>query len=166
MNALHPFRHLLIAGLLALPFAAIAQGDDLPEIPAERLQEIKAQKSAYLTQKMGLTPEEAQQFWPLYNEYDGKLEALRREMREVRQAARRHAGELTEEEARDLITVELDQRQRELDIRREYAEKFQRQIGSRKTAVLYKAEHDFNRELLRRFRERMEGRPGPPPGRR
>ncbi|HPQ59614.1 MAG TPA: hypothetical protein PK499_13120, partial [Flavobacteriales bacterium] len=84
MNALHPFRHLLIAGLLALPFAAIAQGDDLPEIPAERLQEIKAQKSAYLTQKMGLTPEEAQQFWPLYNEYDGKLEALRREMREVR----------------------------------------------------------------------------------
>lgn len=166
MTTQRTFRKLLTACLLALPFVGIAQGEDMPELPAERLQEIKAQKSAYLTQKMALTPEEAQQFWPLYNEYDGKLETLRREMRSARRELRRSDGDITEEQARTLIANELDQRQRELDIRKEYAAKFQRQIGSRKTAAMYKAEHDFNRELLHRLRERMDGREGPPPRRR
>ena len=42
------------------------------------LQErIDAQRVAFITEKVNLTPEEAQVFWPLYNRYRNQLEGLR-----------------------------------------------------------------------------------------
>ncbi len=68
---------LLLAGVLP----ATAQPNTPPK--AERLREIQAQKSAYITAQLQLTPEEAQRFWPVYNEFDEKQDALRKEMRSL-----------------------------------------------------------------------------------
>ena len=78
-------KHLSIppSALLLLTFAlpCTHRTDDMPPLTEERMKEIKAQKTAYITTKLGLTPEEAQRFWPIYNEYDENREAIRREMR-------------------------------------------------------------------------------------
>ena len=39
------------------------------ETKIDKEQEIKSQKIAFFTDKIGLTPEEAQTFWPIYNNY-------------------------------------------------------------------------------------------------
>ena len=39
------------------------------------MEEIKARKIAYITEMVQLTPEEAQNFWPLYNELQQKIAA-------------------------------------------------------------------------------------------
>lgn len=157
-------RTLLIACALGAVVTTSAQEDELP-IPPERLQEVKAQRSAYLTQKMGLSPEESQRFWPVYNQYDKELETLRRERREGHRALRADA-DLTDAEAAGHIDRELASQQRELDLRKRYSGEFIMLIGARKTLELHRAERDFNRELLRRMRERQGERPGPPPPRR
>ncbi|MBK8340763.1 MAG: hypothetical protein IPK99_12565 [Flavobacteriales bacterium] len=113
------FRPLLLAGGLLLGSTVVAQDDELP-IPPERLQEIKAQKSAYLTQKMGLTPEESQKFWPVYNQYDKELDALRKERRDVHKSMRAD-GDVSEAEATAAIEKELASQQRELDLRKRYS---------------------------------------------
>ncbi len=59
-------------------------------------------------------------------------------------------------------------RQKELDLEKTYTERFKKAIGAVKTVQLRKAEHDFNREVLRKFRDRMEdrrGKEGPQRGR-
>lgn len=143
--------------LTATALNTIAQDDDMPAIPEERMQEIKAQKTAFLTQRLDLSPAEAEKFWPVYNLYDKETEVNRKEMRAEHKAATKDT-ELTEAEASAAIDKELAGRQKELDIRKKYAAEFKRTIGAIKTLKLAKAERDFRKELIKRFRDRMEER--------
>jgi len=154
-------RILLSLLLLSSVLPATAQPDTPPS--AERMREIQAQKSAYITAQLQLTPEEAQRFWPVYNEFDEKQDALRKEMRGLFKAPLGEK-ELSESEAAALLEKGLQQRQKEIDLERSYLDRFKQSIGAVKTLRLRKAEHDFNREVLRKFRDR--GEEGPPPPRR
>lgn len=155
------FRTLPLAASLLIGAVNInAQDDDMPPPSGERLKEIKAQKSAYITSRLELTPEQAQQFWPIYNEMDEKQDALRKEMRELHKNAKGDST-LTEAEASQIIEKGLQNRQKELDLEKAYAERFKKSIGAVKTLKLKKAERDFNKEVLKRFRDRMEDRKGP-----
>jgi len=163
---------LLLSTLMLLTGSlAMAQPDDMPPIPEDKLEEIKAQKVAYITQKMGFTPEEAQKFWPVYNQYDKELETSRKEMRDFHRGLKKSGTELTEAEANQLIDKELSTRQKELDTRRKYSTEFKKNLGAVRTVKLYQAERDFNKELLKRMRERGGeqrgggGPGGPPPNR-
>ncbi len=40
----------------------------------ERKEQIESHKIAYLTTKLSLTPNEAEKFWPLYNEFSRKCD--------------------------------------------------------------------------------------------
>lgn len=155
------FRTLPLAGSLLIGALTVhAQDDDMPPPSGERMKEIKAQKSAYITAQLGLTPEEAQQFWPIYNEMDEKQDALRREMRALHKGAKGDST-LTEAEASQVLDKALQNRQKELDLEKTYAERFKKSIGAVKTLQLKKAERDFNKEVLKRFRDRMDDRKGP-----
>lgn len=145
-------RSLLLA-LFAAPMLALAQEDEMPAIPEERLQEIKAQKTAFLTQRMDLSPEEAEKFWPVYNQYDKEVTAARKEMREFHKAMKTDST-LTETEASAAIDKEIASRQKELDIRKKYVAQFKKTVGAVKTLQLGKAERDFNKELVKRMRKR------------
>jgi Skp family chaperone for outer membrane proteins len=134
-----------------------AQDDDMPAIPEERMQEIKAQKTAFLTQRLDLSPAEAEKFWPIYNQFDKELDANRKEMRAEHKTLKKDT-ELTEAEASAAIDKEMAGRQKELDIRKKYAADFKKTIGAVKTLKLGKAERDFRKELIKRFRDRMDDR--------
>ncbi|MGD1844438.1 MAG: hypothetical protein ACFB10_03495 [Salibacteraceae bacterium] len=64
--------------VLLFPIAVLAQG--------QRQDRLAAYKVAYLTEQLQLSPSEAQKFWPIYNEYQDKLDAINGETRrETRQ---------------------------------------------------------------------------------
>ena len=46
-----------------------------------RKNNIEAIQIAYLTRELSLSPDEAQKFWPIYNEYRDELLAVRKEVR-------------------------------------------------------------------------------------
>ena len=138
--------------------------DEPPGRPSpERMKEIKAQKTAYLTTKLGLGVEEAQRFWPIYNEFDVAREKIRSDMRELHHGGQ---GELSEEQARRLLESALANRQKEIELERTFHDPFVKAIGAVRTLELVRAEREFNREVLRRYREKMERRHDGPPGRR
>jgi len=159
-------RTLLTVLLLTGTTLLHAQDDDMPAPSEERMKEIKAQKSAYLTTKLSLTPEQAQSFWPIYNQFDAERDAVRRDMREQMKSARKAGAAMTEAQASELLEKGLASRQRELDLEKSYMERFKQNIGALKTVELHKAERDFNKEVLRRYRERMEERKGSSGGER
>ncbi|HMC98351.1 MAG TPA: hypothetical protein VKG92_11885 [Flavobacteriales bacterium] len=155
----------LLAVLLVTGTSFIqAQDEEMPPPSEERMKEIKAQKSAYLTTKLSLTPEQAQNFWPIYNQFDEERETLRRSMRDQLKDARKEGSTMTEAQASELLEKGLMMRQRELDLERGYMDRFKKSIGAVKTVELHKAERDFNKEVVRRYRERMEGHKGAPGG--
>jgi len=160
------FRCLAVLFLATTAITLLAQEDDGPPPPIskERLQEIKAQKSAFITQRLQLTPEQARSFWPIYDQYESEMAALRQDMRTDRKEVKQ-GGEMSEADAAKAIAEDLDNRQRQLDLRKKYVEQFKQHIGAVKTLALGRAEHDFNRELLKRMRpgnDARHDRPGAP----
>lgn len=137
-----------------------AQPDDKPKQDKEEY--IKTQKIAFISTQLELTTEEAEKFWPVYNEYDAKMEAIRDEkkgyMKELKTI-----NDLSDEKAYELTEKILDADVREANLRKEYLSKFADVIGKKKAAKVFYAEEKFKRELLKEIRDH-EPHDGPPPG--
>lgn len=151
-----------LAGML-LALASWAQPPGPPpHLSPEKMKELRAQKAAYLTSKISLTPEEAQQFWPVYNKFDEETEALRRELGDHDRELRRKGEAMTEADAQAHMDKELANRQKEVDLLRKFQADGKRIIGAKRMVELGRAERDFHREVIKRFQERRDEREGPP----
>ncbi len=142
-----------ILGLIAITsISLIAQ----PEGRGEQLEAIRA---AYITQQMSLTPEEAQQFWPIHNQMNEELTAIRNQQKEIFESHRgdRRFENVSETELLAEMQRLMELEQQMLTIRKKYHEKFLEVLSPQKVAMLYRAEEEFKRELLRRVRGREEG---------
>lgn len=138
---------LAVAILLIISITAIAQPDK------DKEEKIEAMKIAFITKKLDLTPQEAQVFWPVYNEYTGKLDDLRKKRHKEMRSARDNSDELSDKELEALVDGEMAFRQKELDIQKEYHTKFKSVLPIKKVAKLYMAEEQFKRELLKMMKD-------------
>lgn len=120
----------------------------------ERKENIEAQKVAFITKKIDLTPEEAQQFWPVFNQYQGKLQELRKKRRQDIKEAKENFEAMTDKDVEQLVDDEIVFRQKELDIQKEFHSKFKTLLPIKKVAKLYQAEEQFKRYLLNELKDR------------
>ncbi|TAH42937.1 MAG: hypothetical protein EYC69_03680 [Bacteroidetes bacterium] len=124
-------------------------------------ENVEAMKIGFLTDKLQLSPEEAQKFWPVYNQYNEELDKLRASRRQHMKDAKENMEEMTDKEAEQFVDNELVLRQDELDIQKKYHPKFKAVLSAKKVAKLYRAEEDFKRKLLEMIQNKQDGkRPG------
>lgn len=107
---------------------------------------VEALKVSFITQKVSLTTQEAQSFWPVYNEYSDKIKYSRRNFRTQYGAVNDFK---TDKDAEDYLNAELKLKQTELEFHKEYFEKFKKIIGSKKTGLLRLAEEEFKKEIIK-----------------
>lgn len=164
-------KQLMLVVLLTLPVSLWAQppgggkprpgqGREMNE--KERDEKIDKLKIAFITDELELTSEEAEKFWPIYNELEGKLKELRKANRKIQKEIDENYETLTNEDAKKKLETILENDKKEIDLRKEYSEKFSKVIGDKRTLKLLSLEHEFKRELLERLKE--QGPPPPPPG--
>ena len=122
-------------------------------------EEFKSMKIAYLSEKLSLTPAEAEKFWPIYNEYDSKKVDARKDFREDKKEQSKEV-EISDAEIEKMLNQRIELKQTELNLEKEYLTKFKSVLSIKKVAELYKAEDNFKRELLRKMRDTP--RPTPP----
>ena len=118
---------------------------------------IKALKRAHITAALELTSSEAEKFWPIYNEYEQKVYQLKTV--KTRQLARRlravgGLNNLSETEAANILQefLEID-----FNIANEKKKLHKNLVGvisSKKMIKLLRAEQSFNKELLKKLREK------------
>ncbi|HNP66588.1 MAG TPA: sensor of ECF-type sigma factor [Aequorivita sp.] len=127
-------------------------------------EKIKAWKTAYITEKLSLTSSEAEKFWPIYNKFDEKFHELRKKERtEIFKKLRDGLENLTDAEANELIDKNLSIESSELELRKQMTAELRKVISPKKIISLKKAEDDFKRELLDRYRNSKgdKGEKGP-----
>lgn len=135
--------------ILIAAFCMAQSQDDLKKIESARI--------GLISERLGLTPEQAQQFWPLYNEYNDKRRELRKELSDARRDI--DVNNATEQEKRQLIENGLKIKERELALEKDYSERLLRVISSQQMLKLRRAEDDFRDMLLKRLQnQRMQGR--------
>jgi hypothetical protein len=69
---------------------------------------------------------------------------------------------MTDAELSKMIDRELDFEQQELDLKKQYNERFKKILPIQKVARLHAAENGFRKELLQGAKDRSKG-PGTPP---
>jgi hypothetical protein len=122
----------------------------------QKKEKIEAMKIGYITQQVELTPEEAQKFWPVYNQMNNEIEALRKERKLSRENAKETFDVMTDADIEKLINDEMASRQKELDIHKKYVAQFKSVLPIKKLAQFYKAEEGFKRRLLEKIQEKRE----------
>lgn len=121
-----------------------------------RLNQLDNAKIAFITARLTLTQDQAQRFWPLYNDFV----THRRELNRAARLLRRDADNpgLSDAQLRDNFNQDFAIRQQQLNLEKDYFERAQKVLTLRQLAQLYQAEHDFTKEVL----QRVAGRPATP----
>jgi hypothetical protein len=104
----------------------------------DRAEKIQSLEIAFISRKLNLNPEEAQRFWPVYNEY-------KKDIRQIAHDHRQHPGQ-------DVIEFE----QKLLDVRKKFRDQFTNLIGRDRMNQFFKAEHEFRGVLLNRIKNHPE----------
>jgi len=135
----------------------------LEQSPQERedlKQKIQAHRVAFFTEKLALTPAEAEKFWPLFNTYQNERDRLTSEF--VQKTRRRRGSNepyvfdvsnLSDAEARKLV----NDRAKLIDLERKFHNDLTKLFSPQRVLAFYDAERSFQRELIN-TRHQGEGR--------
>lgn len=113
---------------------------------------IKAQKVAFLTQQIDLTSQEAQKFWPIYNEWEKQWGALNGK-REGLEAQMRRTLRSDKPNVNPFLEPYMQTFQEEQALRSMYHYKYCSILSPEKVAKLYIAEKRFQNQMLRDWME-------------
>ena len=110
-------------------------------------EEFRKQQQMFLTERAGLTPEEAKNFFPLYFELQDKKRSYNKE---AWQKLRKGKEAGTTEAEYDRIIEDVLQTRITIDqLELEYARKYKQFLSAKKIYQIQKAEMKFHRELLK-----------------
>lgn len=117
-------------------------------------ERIEAMKIGFITKKLNLTAEEAQRFWPVYNRFVDEQEKLRKNTRANLLEDLADPSSLSDAEADKALQEMLLFKSNEAELIRKYTNEFKKVIPVQKVVMLFKAEIEFKRELLKQLKER------------
>ena len=100
-----------------------------------------AERKAAVNDNMGLTADEAKAFWPLYDEYEGKMDKIEtRHIKEVREYAK-HYSSLTDADAKAKLDEVIAIQQAILDTQKDYIPKFRAAVSEIKTTRFFQIDN-------------------------
>jgi len=123
-----------------------------------REEQIKSLRIAFLTKSLSLTPQEAQQFWPVYNEYSDRVDALHKEERRMLRSLRQQFETISEEEAQTVLNRHVTIQNNKTKAREDLITNLKGVIPAKKILILIKAEEDFKRSIFEKLKKRRQER--------
>ena len=147
---------LCVAGMAVTVQAQDKRNDDWK-------QKMMSEKIAFLTNEMQITPEEAQSFWPVYNQiFKDKDEALKNVFKTFRELEEAIKNGKSEKEIKKLLDAYLEAEQRQRDLDSQVAEQIGKVLPVEKTARFFIAEEKFRRQQIHRLHGKPDSRGSKP----
>jgi hypothetical protein len=128
---------------------ALAQGH-----PEKREAHLAAFRAEIFTRVLRLTPEEAQGFWPAYNEYLDRRNQIQQEYKPNKQE-----DQMSDAEVEAQIKHYFEKKQRDMDLEKDFYQKIRMVLPLRKVAKIPLAERNFRESLVKNTREKHPKKP-------
>lgn len=124
-------------------------------------ERLESYKIAFFTQRLNLTPAEAEKFWPLYNQYQEKKLKIQQERLVLNRKFNQEISTLSDEEmiAMGDKIVELEVLEAELSLT--FHKHIKAALPPAKVLRFYQAENQYKVQLLNELQERRQERPNP-----
>lgn len=142
----------LILILLLLPMFSMAQNRQGGG--GGRLQKIHSAKIGMITERLNLTPEQAPQFWAVYNEYEVKKIEFKKNIRRTMEEATSLSA--TDDKIVNAQKQVIVLRRKEIDLEDEYMAKILKTITPRQFSELKRTEANFNKMLIEKLNEKED----------
>lgn len=118
-------------------------------------EKMMSERVAFLTMEMNLTPEEAQVFWPVYNQINGeKDEAIHNVFKAYKALDEAIKTEKSEKEISRLLDAYLSAKAAQSEFEKKADEQFRKVLPVSKVAKLYLGEEKFRRQHIRKLHEK------------
>jgi hypothetical protein len=140
----HSLKIIILVCLFFYSGLSVAQN------PKDKVAELRV---SFISKKLELTTSESEKFWPIYNEYNDKIKALKKNLR---QSYKKGVDNLTDKEAEDLYQLDLKTKQAEITIHEQYSEKIKDVIGAKKIVKLRVAEEEFKLEIIKNIKDKSD----------
>lgn len=140
---------ILAAALSLIVFAAFAQQADR----ATKHERLEAQRISFLTERLELTPDEAETFWPIYKQYKTEQRELKKNRR-----PKRKVEEMSDQEIEAFILQSFEREEKEIALKRKYFQEFKKVLPIKKIGKLQMAEKEFRRKVIDRLKGNGERR--------
>lgn len=144
--------HILLFTLIFLSSILSAQDHN----KQRRHEKIRAYKVAHITDKLNFSSEEAEKFWPIYNDYNNQTMKLHKEERfKIKKQIDKLDGinKLTDDQAKKILEHIKSIEKRRNELKFSFFNKISTFLSYRKILKLKITEHEFNRKLLRKLRQ-------------
>ncbi len=116
--------------------------------PPDR-EKLEAARVAFITKKLDLSPDQAEKFWPLFNQHDQKRRA---HMRAIQQLGSEADSEVTDQVAKELIQKRFDLHEEMLKEERAFIKSLDGVITPVQALRLHEANREFTRQIYRMHR--------------
>ena len=113
----------------------------------DKKNRMESYRIAYITEKLDLTPEEAQRFWPVYNQFRDELKKIHQDKKNQKAIA-----DMTDSEAENAINNNFERDEKVASLKKEYVKKLKGVIAPKKIAQLQQVEQEFKKEVLERIK--------------
>ena len=133
---------------------AFAQEDaPTPQTVDPKVREkVEAARIGMITNRLGLTPEQAEKFWPIYREFIQKRIEIRQEYITLRQSI--DANNPDPKKQQELVDLGFKVKQNELNLEKDYSGRLMNVISAQQMLNLRKAEQDFRQLILNQLQQR------------
>ena len=139
-------RTFLLLSLISLSgMALVAQ-------PSERMERYRQERIEFFNDKLDLTEEESDRFWPLQDDLHNRMMKINMDEKNLLDYYSRNYDALSEKEIGETTEKFLDLQSARVDLQKEYHDQFVEIIGLKKTMRLYALDREFRMHVLRKFR--------------
>ncbi|MCH4830804.1 MULTISPECIES: sensor of ECF-type sigma factor [Flavobacterium] len=125
----------------------------------EKMEKIKTLRIAFISDKLNLTSEEAQKFWPIFNKFDDtQLELQKQKKKLIHQLNTENTNSLSDKEMQNLMDQEEKIENEIRQNKRSLVKNLQGIIPNQKIIQLKQIEIEFKHKLLNQIKERKQKR--------
>ena len=126
-------RILLLIWMIAGTLGTTLAQDEGKDRPGQG--KLEAYRIAYFTNRLKLTPEETQRFWPIFNKYESEIRTNRIESKQA---------------------TEIEREEKEIQIRKKYFEQFSQVLNKDRADRVFKVDREFRDGVRRELMERKQ----------
>ncbi len=115
---------------------------------------IESLKVGFISTQLNLSSEEAERFWPVYNKFNDEQVKLKRNAKLSILDEIEDMNALGASDAEKYLQEMIQFKYNEAELIKRYSLEFKRVLPVQKVVMLFKAENNFKKELLKQLKER------------
>lgn len=129
-------------------------------------EKLDAYRIAFFTKRLNLTPQEAEKFWPVYNEFQNKRNSIQIERMQLNRNVNQNELNMSEKDMTEAGDKLISLQMQEANLAMDYHKKFKEILSPVKVLRLYQAENQYRLQLLNELkqnqpqRNNMQKKPG------